>query len=238
MVLGFFAAIAGFTLALLAGAWLTLYLRGKRFALRDRLQPADAIVALAGTRGNIKYLDGKTCTAVRLYREGWAPTILFAGRFSAKVTDSPELIPAEELQVAARAGRIDEKTAATAVTTWDAGLGARYMRAQAIQLGVPEQAIITEDASLHTLENARFTMAILAERHAQRVILVTSPFHQLRTYLTFAKVYREHGIDIINYYADTGEWHPLTWFLSADHRKLVRGEMDRIKQYRAKGDLL
>jgi uncharacterized SAM-binding protein YcdF (DUF218 family) len=54
-----------------------------------------------------------------------------------------------------------------------------------------------------------------------RIILVTSPFHQLRTYLTFAKVLQPYGIEIINYYANTGEWHPATWFLSQEHHKLT-----------------
>lgn len=72
----------------------------------------------------------------------------------------------------------------------------------------------------------------------QRVILITSPFHQLRTYLTFARVFHPYGIEIINYYAYTGEWHPATWFLSAEHRKLVKSEIERIKIYREKGDLL
>ena len=39
-------------------------------------------------------------------------------------------------------------------------------------------------------------------------------------------------------YADTGEWHPLTWFFLAEHRKLVKSENERIKLYRQKGDLL
>jgi hypothetical protein len=52
-----------------------------------------------------------------------------------------------------------------------------------------------------------------------------------RTYLTFAKVFQSYGIEIINYYADTGEWHPATWFLSAEHRKLVKSEIERIKKY-------
>ena len=68
-----------------------------------------------------------------------------------------------------------------------------------------------------------------------RVILVTSPFHQLRTYLTFAKVFQSQDIEIINHYADTGEWHPATWFLYAEHRKLVRSEMERIKKYLSLG---
>jgi len=60
----------------------------------------------------------------------------------------------------------------------------------------------------------------------------------LRTYLTFAKVLQPYGIEILNSYADTGEWHPATWFLSAEHRNLVKSEIKRIKKYREKDDLL
>ncbi len=65
-----------------------------------------------------------------------------------------------------------------------------------------------------------------------RVILVTSPFHQLRTYLTFATVFQPQGIEFINHYAGTGEWHPVNCFLSTDYHKLVRSEIERIKKYR------
>ena len=40
-------------------AWLLLFVRGKQFAVRDRLRKADAIIVLAGTRGNIEFLNGK-----------------------------------------------------------------------------------------------------------------------------------------------------------------------------------
>jgi uncharacterized SAM-binding protein YcdF (DUF218 family) len=219
-------------------AWIALFMRGKRFALRDRLQPADAIIVLAGTRGNSKFLQGKIRTAVRLYQQGWAPYIICTGKFSVKVTDTPTLIPPGELQAAAAAGRIQAKDIPTAAVTWDAGLGAGYMREQVIQMGVPPYAVLTEQEALHTRENAEYVLALLKQQQMRRVILVTSPFHQQRTSLTFAKVFQPHGIEIINYYAETGEWHPLTWFLSAEHRKLVRSERERIKYYRKKGDLL
>jgi uncharacterized SAM-binding protein YcdF (DUF218 family) len=217
--------------------WLTWYMRGKRFALRDRLCKADAIIVLAGTRGNINFLKGKVRTGVHLYQKGWAPYLIFTGKFSAKVTDTPTLFPLEELQRAVAQGRIQEKDVAVAAKTWDTCLGARYMRNQAIEMGVPPEAILTEAESLHTRENAEHVLRILKERGMQRVILITSPFHQLRTYLTFAKVFHLHRIEIINYYADTDEWRPTTWFLSAKYRKLVNSEMERIKKYREKGDL-
>ena len=218
--------------------WIALTVRGKRFALRDRLQKADAIVVLAGTRGNIKYLQGKIETAVHLYQEGWAPFIICTGKFSVKVTDNPTLIPVEALREAVAAGRIQDKDISGAAKTWDAGLGALYMREQAIQMGISPQAILAEHESLHTRENAEYVLTLLKQHNMQRVVLVTSPFHQLRTYLTFAKVFQPHQIQIINYYADTGEWHPLTWFFSAEHRKLVKSEIERIRKYREKGDLL
>lgn len=218
-------------------AWTTQFIRGKQFAIRDRLRKTDAIVVLAGTWGNIQFLHGKITTGVHLYRKGLAPYLIFAGKFSAKVTDTPTLFAEEELQQAATQGRIQEKDIANAARTWDKCLGASYMRNQAIQMGIPSEAIIVEE-SLHTRENAEHVLEIVKQHNMNRIILITSPFHQLRTYLTFAKVFQPYSIEIVNYYAETGEWHPATWFLSREHRKLVRSEMERIKKYREKGDLL
>src|SRR5579875_720231 len=219
-------------------AWIILYLKGRQFALRDRLQKADAIVVLAGTRGNINFLHGKICTAAHLYQQGWASRIICTGKFSVKVTDQATLIPIEELQVATTNGRIQQKDIANAAQSWDIGLGARYMRDQLLQMGIPADAILLEDESLHTRENAEEVLALIKQYNMKRIILVTSPFHQLRTYLTFAKVFQPYDIQIINYYAETGEWNPYTWFLSTEHRKLVKSETERIQKYRQKGDLL
>lgn len=219
-------------------AWMLFYLKGKHFALRDRLRSADAIVVLAGTRGNIAFLQGKIRTAVQLYLAGWAPMIICSGKFSAKVTETSTLMPVPELQAAVAQGRLQERDVAPAAKTWDVALGACYMRDQAIQMGVPPEAILVENDSLHTRENAEMVLTLLKQHQMHRIILVTSPFHQQRTYLTFAKVLQPQGVEIINHYAETGEWHPATWFLSSEYRKLVKSEEERIKQYRAKGDLL
>jgi uncharacterized SAM-binding protein YcdF (DUF218 family) len=218
--------------------WLALAIEGQRFALRDRLHKADAIIVLAGTRGNIKFLQGKIATAVRLYQEGWASSLICTGKFSVKVTETPTLIPVEALREAVTAGRLQEKDVVPAATTWDTGLGACYMRDQAIAMGVPPQSVFIEQESLHTRENAEYVLRLLKQHQMRRIILVTSPFHQQRTYLTFAKVFQPHDIQIMNYYAEADEWHPLTWFFSAEHRKLLKSEKERIRMYRAKGDLL
>jgi uncharacterized SAM-binding protein YcdF (DUF218 family) len=154
------------------------------------------------------------------------------------VTGTPTLMPFEELQRAVAEVRIQEKDIAAAAKAWDICLGAEYMRNQAIHRGIPPEATLLEKESLHTRENAEFVPKILQEHHMKRVILITTPFHQLRTYLTFAKVFQPHGIDMLNFYADSGEWQPITWFLSKENRLLVISEMTRIKTYREKGDLL
>ncbi len=104
----------GTFMLILALVWTTFVLKGKHFALRDRLRKADAIIVLAGTRGNINFLHGKIRTGVRLYQKGWARYVIFTGKFSAKVTETPTLIPLEELQMAVAAGRIQEKDIAAA----------------------------------------------------------------------------------------------------------------------------
>jgi len=218
--------------------WIALVIQGKQFAIRDRLQKADAIIVLAGTRGNMRFLRGKIATAVRLYQQGWASYIVCAGKFSVKVTETPTLISVETLREAVVARRIQEKDLSQAAKNWDTGLGADYMRDQAISMGVPSQSVLAEPESLHTRENAEYVLRLLKQHQMHQVILVTSPFHQQRTYLTFAKVFQPYGIQIINYYAEADEWHPLTWFFSTDHRGLVTSEKERIKKYRAKGDLL
>lgn len=85
------------------------------------------------------------------------------------------------------------------------------MRDLMIKLGVPANAIVVEETSLHTLENATFTLPLLQECKASRVILVTSPFHQLRTSLTFNRILGPAGIEIINRYAENDDWHPMTF---------------------------
>ncbi len=105
----------------------------------------------------------------------------------------------EELQRADAQGRVQEKDVAAAAKTWDTCLEATYMHDQAVQMGIPPEAIFVEPEALHTRENAEHVLCILKEHDMRRVILVTSPFHQLRTYLTFAKVFQPQGIEIINH---------------------------------------
>lgn len=57
-----------------------------------------------------------------------------------------------------------------------------------VAAGVPAEAVMVEDESQTTVENARFTHAMLAPLGARRVWLVTQPFHARRAARSFRRV--------------------------------------------------
>lgn len=65
--------------------------------------------------------------------------------------------------------------------------GAEQMAQAAIQMGVPKYAILLEDRSRNTHENAVFSYQLLKPRDFTRVILVTSSLHLPRATAAFAK---------------------------------------------------
>ena len=62
-----------------------------------------------------------------------------------------------------------------------------------VTLGVPPSALVLEERSHSTLENAQFTARLARERHIRDVLLVTSAVHMPRASLLF----RDAGIDAI-----------------------------------------
>ena len=56
-----------------------------------------------------------------------------------------------------------------------------------LEQGVPRTALLLDDTSLNTLEQAKHTVALVKKEDWKMLLVVTSPFHLLRTYLTFLK---------------------------------------------------
>jgi uncharacterized SAM-binding protein YcdF (DUF218 family) len=61
-----------------------------------------------------------------------------------------------------------------------------------VDLGVPEQKIITEEKSRDTIENARYTVKICEAKRYSRPLLVTSASHMKRAVLSF----RNAGMEV------------------------------------------
>ena len=62
------------------------------------------------------------------------------------------------------------------------------MKALAVSLGVPDEAILIEDKAKNTYENAVFTGKILKKNNWKKIILVTSIYHTRRASLVFKKI--------------------------------------------------
>ncbi len=65
---------------------------------------------------------------------------------------------------------------------------AAAMKLQAEEAGVPDYAILIDEESMNTQENAEKTQSIIKERQLDDIILVTSGYHQRRASLEFNKL--------------------------------------------------
>lgn len=87
---------------------------------------------------------------------------------------------------------------------------ARVMQQAALARGVPASAIRLEEYSRDTKENAQLVKDILAE--SEKVILVTSPYHQRRAAKELQKALPK--TTIINVSAEDKHWSPQTWWVT------------------------
>lgn len=106
-----------------------------------------------------------------------------------------------------------------------------------INKGVPEEAIIHEDTSQNTKEQAVEVMRIAQSYKWQRLILVATHDHQYRAYLTFLKVSLELNDRIILYNAPVRN---LKWFEDTGwgtRFSRLEKEFVRIEKYYDQGHL-
>lgn len=83
------------------------------------------------------------------------------------------------------------------------------------KLGVPENAIIVEDRSTSTFENAQFSIPLLRQMGAKRVVVVTSWYHSRRALATF-----KHLAPDLQFYS-----RPAYLGYDTKNRKIIRGYM-------------
>ena len=88
---------------------------------------------------------------------------------------------------------------------------AAAMRKQAIAAGVPESAILLEESSRNTRENASNTQAILKKHNIKNVILTTSPYHERRATMEFRAAANSDSLTVRSKPADDASWN--WWWL-------------------------
>ena len=88
---------------------------------------------------------------------------------------------------------------------------AEVMRKQAIEGGVPASAITIEELSANTAENAQNTAEVVKKMNLNKVILVTSVYHQRRASIEFGKRLGDE-VKIINHpVANDNQWSSWWW---------------------------
>lgn len=110
------------------------------------------------------------------------------GRYANRVLTGARLAKKWSLPVIISGGQLYE----------DSGKEAEIAKRAMLTLGVPQGEIISEDQSLTTSQNAKYTKEILQEYGFQKPVLVTSAFHMPRAVQTF----NLQGVEVIPYPAD------------------------------------
>lgn len=103
------------------------------------------------------------------------------------------------------------------------------MKQIALRSGVPESAIIIDEAASSTKENAENVQKIFNKLGTKTAILVTSGYHQRRASLTFNK-YTE-GVEIINHPVSSDNDWSIWWWMTPRGWWLVGSEIIRITAF-------
>ena len=87
---------------------------------------------------------------------------------------------------------------------------AAAMKLRALEAGVPESVIQVEEYSETTKENAQNTRSIIGEQGYERIILVTSGYHQRRASIEFERLASD--VTFLNYpVTDDQDWSAWWW---------------------------
>jgi uncharacterized SAM-binding protein YcdF (DUF218 family) len=105
---------------------------------------------------------------------------------------------------------------------------AELMKRTAVAAGVPADAIVVEGESTTTEENAAKVADVMRARGLHRAILVTSPYHQRRAALLFAREFAPAGLAFENHPADDPIWDPNLWWIHDDSRNLTLIELAKL----------
>jgi uncharacterized SAM-binding protein YcdF (DUF218 family) len=105
---------------------------------------------------------------------------------------------------------------------------AELMKREALRGGVPEAAVVVEPTAATTEENGLRVAEIMKARGLHSAILVTSPYHQRRAALLFARAFAPAGMTFRNHPADDPDWDANTWWAREPSRTLTTRELVKL----------
>lgn len=106
---------------------------------------------------------------------------------------------------------------------------AERLKAYAMENGIPEPAIITEDKSISIPDNIKSSLNLLdnISYHPQSIILISSPYALRRTY-AYAKKFMDDTVQIYRV-ASGSKFTKEKWFTTAEGAKAVVNEYMKMK---------
>lgn len=110
---------------------------------------------------------------------------------------------------------------------------AAVMRTHAIAYGIPASAIYIDESSETTQQNAENTRSIFEKEGFQRVILVTSGYHQRRASLEFEK--RAESVEILDHPLTFDQDWSLWWWMTPRGWWLAGGEIVKVGAFYIQG---
>ena len=103
---------------------------------------------------------------------------------------------------------------------------AAAMKRQAVTEGVPAEDVLLDEVSTNTFENALAVREIVRREGMKQIILVTSPYHQRRAYVTFrAKLGPE--TKILNHSAVDERWRRSAWWANDYSYRITLDELQK-----------
>lgn len=106
---------------------------------------------------------------------------------------------------------------------------AEAMKKQAVDSGVSEDDILTEELAVNTQQNAVNTRALIENNNLHRITLVTSAYHQKRASLEFQKragddlVIINHPVAHDNQWSENWYFTPAGWWLALSELAKIVG---------------
>ncbi|MGI5166414.1 YdcF family protein [Spirillospora sp. CA-253888] len=105
-----------------------------------------------------------------------------------------------------------------------------HYREHALELGVPDEAVLVETEAVNTGQNIELTRALLAERGVavRSAVLISRPYQQRRAYATAAKLWPElevvcasRPLPLAEYIAEIGDADRVVTMLVGDTQRVI-----------------
>lgn len=119
-------------------------------------------------------------------------------------------------------------------------LSAQDSRRYLIEQGLAPDRIRMEGESQHTRESAEMVVEMAEDYDWKRILLVTSPYHMPRAFLTFSQVLDEsspYWLHVCPVPAAQAKWWEAPEGMTLERRELLVGEFGKIDDYQETGDV-